>query len=49
MKRLFNRLPGPLPVKIVLAVVIVIVILVALLFIYDWMGTTLLDSGGSIE
>lgn len=49
MKRLFNRLPGPLPVKIVLAAVIVVVALIALFYIYDWMGTTLLDSGGSIE
>ena len=49
MKRLFNRLPGPLPVKIILAVIIVIIALVALFFIYDWMGRTLLDSGGSIQ
>lgn len=49
MKRLFNWLPGPRPVKVVLAVIIVIVALVALFFVYDWMGRTLLDSGGSIE
>jgi hypothetical protein len=49
MKRLFNRLPGPLPLKIILAAIIVIIALVALFFIYDWMGRTLLDSGGSIQ
>ena len=49
MKRLFLRLPGPIPVKVVLAVVIVVIALVALFFIYDWMGANLLDSGGSIS
>jgi len=36
-------------VKVILATVIVIVGLVALFFIYDWMGTVLLDSGGTIS
>ena len=49
MKRLFNRLPGPLPVRIVLAVMIVIIAVILLFFIYDWMGNTLLDSGGTIS
>ncbi len=49
MKRLFNRLPGPLFVRVLLAIVIIVVALVALFFIYDWMGTTLLDSGGTIS
>jgi hypothetical protein len=49
MKRLLLRLPGPMPVKIALATVIVVVALVALFFVYDWMGTTLLDTGGTIS
>ncbi len=49
MKRLFNRLPGPLPVKIVLALIIIVIALIALFYIYDWMGTALLDSGGTIS
>lgn len=49
MKRLFFRLPGPMPVRVVLAVVIIIVALVVLFFVYDWMGANLLDSGGSIS
>ncbi|MEZ5175114.1 MAG: hypothetical protein R2823_02770 [Acidimicrobiia bacterium] len=49
MKSLFLRLPGPMPVKVLLALVIVVVVLLLLLVIYDWMGTTLLDSGGSIQ
>ncbi len=48
-KRMFNALPGPRPVQVVLAAVIVIVAFVALLFVYDWMGNNLLDSGGTIS
>lgn len=49
MKRAFLLLPGPIAVKAVLAAIILIVGLVALFFIYDWMGNTLLDSGGTIS
>ena len=49
MKRAFLALPGPVPVKIVLVVVIVAVALVALHFIYEWMGSTFLDTGGTVE
>jgi hypothetical protein len=48
-KRMFNALPGPRPVQIALAVIIGIVAFVALMFAYDWMGNTLLDSGGTIS
>ena len=48
-RRVFNALPGPRPVQIVLAIVIVAVAFVALMFVYDWMGNNLLDSGGSIS
>jgi len=48
-KRMFNALPGPRPVQIVLAVIIGIIALVALMFVYDWMGNNLLDSGGTIS
>lgn len=41
-------LPGPMPVKVLLAVVIVIIGLVVLSFIYDWMGSTFLDTGGGV-
>ncbi len=49
MKRAFLLLPGPMAVKAILAAVIIVVGLVALLFVYDWMGNTLLDSGGTIS
>ena len=48
MKRAFLSLPGPMPVKAILAAVIVVVAVVALFFIYDWMGSNLLDTGGGI-
>jgi hypothetical protein len=49
MKRAFLSLPGPMAVKVILAVIVVAVGLVALFFVYDWMGNTLLDSGGTIS
>jgi hypothetical protein len=35
-------------VKAIIAVLIVIVVLVGLFFVYDWVGTNLLDTGGTI-
>jgi hypothetical protein len=49
MKRAFLTLPGPMAVKVILAVIIVVAGIVALFFVYDWMGTVLLDSGGTIS
>jgi hypothetical protein len=37
-----------MPLKVVIAVVVVVVGLVALFFVYDWIGTNMLDSGGTI-
>jgi hypothetical protein len=48
MKQWFLDLPGPMTVKIVIAVLVVLVALVALFFVYDWIGSNLLDSGGTI-
>jgi hypothetical protein len=47
--RMFNALPGPRPVQIVMAVIIGVITFIALMFIYDWMGNNLLDSGGGIS
>lgn len=49
MKKAFLSLPGPMVVKVILAGIILVVGLVALFFVYDWMGNTLLDSGGTIS
>ncbi|MEE8497272.1 MAG: hypothetical protein V3S62_01925 [Acidimicrobiia bacterium] len=48
MRWLWYRLPGPRPIRILSAILIVAIGLIALHFIYEWMGTTLLDTGGSI-
>ncbi len=48
MKRWFDALPGPTAVKAISAVLVVIVVLVGLFFVYDWVGTNLLDTGGTI-
>jgi len=48
MKQWFISLPGPMAVKVAAAVIVALVALVALFFIYDWIGTSLLDSGGTI-
>ncbi len=48
MRWFWYRLPGHRPIRILSAILIVAIGLVALHFIYEWMGTTLLDTGGSI-
>ena len=48
IRRLFTALPGPLPVRIVISAVIVAVALVGLHFFYEWLGNTVLDSGGAV-
>ena len=49
MKQWFLSLPGPMAVKVAIAVIVALVGLVALFFIYDWIGSSLLDTGGTIE
>ena len=36
-------------VKVVVAILVALVALVALFFVYDWIGSNLLDTGGTIE
>ena len=48
MRRWFAALPGPTPIKVVVAAIVVVLALVALFFAYDWIGTNLLDSGGTL-
>lgn len=46
MKDWFDGLPKP--VRVGTLVVIGSIALVALLLLYDWVGTTFLDSGGAV-
>lgn len=48
-KRMFNALPGPRPVQVALAAILLLLAFVVLMFMYDWMGNNLLDSGGTIS
>ncbi len=48
MKNWFISLPGPMAAKVVIVVIVVIIGLIALFFVYDWIGTNLLDTGGTI-
>ena len=48
IRRGFQALPGPLPIRVVIAVAIVAVALVGLHFFYEWLGNLLLDTGGTI-
>lgn len=48
-RRAFNALPGPRSVQIALAAILLIIAFIVLMFVYDWMGNTLLDSGGTIS
>ncbi len=45
-RRMFSALPGPKPAKVVIAVILLAVALILLMFVYDWMGAAILDSGG---
>lgn len=47
LRRLYQALPGPTPVKVVLAVAIVAVALVLLGVAFEYLGR-FLDSGGAI-
>jgi len=48
MKRWFTSLPGPMVVKVIIAVIVIAVALIALFFVYDWIGRTMLDTGGTV-
>ncbi|MGH8912811.1 MAG: hypothetical protein ACRDVD_09870 [Acidimicrobiia bacterium] len=47
MRRIWDRLPGPLGLKVIEAVVLAVAALVVLFFLFEW-GGGLLDSGGAI-
>ena len=46
MRAWFDELPTAM--RVVVAVVAGIGALVALLFVYDWLGTTFFDTGGTV-
>jgi hypothetical protein len=46
MKAWYSALPTPM--KVLTGVVGAVVLLVGLLFFYDWLGTALFDTGGTV-
>ena len=48
MRRIYRALPGPTPVKVATSIVLVSIALVALHFFYEWVGSSFLDTGGTI-
>ena len=48
VRRIYHSLPGPTPVKVATSILLVAIALVALHFFYEWVGTTFLDTGGTI-
>ena len=48
MRRIYRALPGSTPVKVITSIVIVCVALVALHFFYEWVGSSFLDTGGTV-
>lgn len=47
MRRLFDALPGPAPVRVLILVVAVLVAVVALGLLFEWAGD-FVDNGGTI-
>ena len=48
MRRIYRALPGSTPVRVATSIVLVGIALVALHFFYEWVGTTFLDTGGTV-
>lgn len=47
MRKLYDRLPGPAPVRVLIMIVIAIVVFIALIPLFEWAGDYL-DDGGVI-
>lgn len=48
IRRIYEALPGPSPIRILVMTLIALGLLAGLLVFYEWLGTTLLDSGGTM-
>ena len=47
MRKLYNRLPGPAPIRVVILLVFAAVVFLLLVPLFEWAGT-FLDDGGVI-
>jgi hypothetical protein len=48
IRRLYESLPGPAPVRFLVVVIGGAVAVTLLLFFYEWIGSTFFDTGGAI-
>lgn len=48
IRRIYRLLPGPTPLRVAISIVILAIFLVALNFFYEWVGSTYLDTGGTV-
>lgn len=48
VRRIYRALPGPTSVKVATSILLLTIALVALHFFYEWVGSTFLDTGGTI-
>ena len=48
MRRIYRALPGPTPLRVLTSLVLISVALVALHFFYEWVGSSFLDTGGTV-
>ncbi len=47
MRKLYNRLPGPTPIRVLILLVLAAVVFLLLVPLFEWAGT-FLDDGGVI-
>jgi hypothetical protein len=48
IRRLFDTLPGPAWVRVIQLMILGVIALGLLVFFYEWVGDTFLDSGGTL-
>ncbi len=48
IRRIWGVLPGPMAVRVVQATILTVVFLIVLNTFYDWLGTVLIDQGGTV-
>ncbi|MEA2002118.1 MAG: hypothetical protein U9N84_09585 [Actinomycetota bacterium] len=48
IRRIWRVLPGPTAVRVVQATILTVLFLIVLNSFYDWLGTVLIDQGGTV-
>ena len=48
IRRMYRSLPGPTPLRVATSAVILVIFLIALHFFYEFLGSSFLDTGGTV-